>query len=199
MPKLTDAQVIILAAAAKRDDGSLLPMPKKLKLDEDAADALVKNLLKRKLIEEQTAIGQAATWRSSEDGHRLMLVITAAGLRAIGIEPTDGANSTAKPVKKARQASQKKKPAPGKSRRARYAEGDAQDSKTATRSGTKQARVIELLRRPQGASIAELVKATGWQQHSVRGVIAGTLKKKLGLTVISEKAEDSERRYHIGA
>jgi Protein of unknown function (DUF3489) len=128
-----------------------------------------------------------------------MLVITKAGLRAIGVEPTDEGNSTGKRLKKARPDSQREKPAPGKSRRARHARGDAPDSKAVTRPGSKQGWVIELLRRPQGATIAELVKATGWQQHSVRGVIAGALKKKLGLTVTSKKAQGGERRYHIEA
>src|SRR4029077_16099795 len=75
--------------------------------------------------------------------------------------------------------------------------GGVADAGPAVRPGTKQAQVIDLLRRPQGASIAELVEATGWQQHSVRGVIAGALKKKLGLAVTSKKAEDGERRYWI--
>jgi Protein of unknown function (DUF3489)/2Fe-2S iron-sulfur cluster binding domain len=65
-----------------------------------------------------------------------------------------------------------------------------------TRSGTKQAKVIQLLRRPVGASIEELAKATGWQSHSVRGVISGALKKQLGLKVASTK-EDRGRVYRI--
>src|SRR4029077_17507492 len=77
----------------------------------------------------------------------------------------------------------------------RRSRGGVADAGPAVRPGTKQAQVIDLLRRPQGASIAELVKATGWQQHSVRGAIA--LKKMLGLAVTSKKAEDGERRYWI--
>ncbi len=65
------------------------------------------------------------------------------------------------------------------------------------RTGTKQATLIDLLRRPGGATIADLVKATGWQPHSVRGAISGALKKKLGLTVTSEPIEKRGRVYRI--
>jgi hypothetical protein len=66
-----------------------------------------------------------------------------------------------------------------------------------TRSGTKQEQVIALLRRKQGATIAQIVAATEWQAHSVRGFFAGALKKKLGLTVTSEKVGGGERTYRI--
>ncbi len=65
------------------------------------------------------------------------------------------------------------------------------------RAGTKQATLIDLLRRPGGATIADLVKATSWQPHSVRGAISGTLKKRLGLTVTSEPIEKRGRVYRI--
>jgi hypothetical protein len=66
------------------------------------------------------------------------------------------------------------------------------------RAGTKGAAIIELLRREAGATLPELVAASGWQAHSVRGFLSGTLKKKHGLTVASEKA-DGIRRYRIAA
>jgi hypothetical protein len=73
------------------------------------------------------------------------------------------------------------------------------DSKTppATRADSKQARLIEMLKRPKGASIDEIVKALGWQPHTVRGAIAGALKKKLSLAVTSEKVEARGRVYRI--
>jgi hypothetical protein len=71
-------------------------------------------------------------------------------------------------------------------------------SKFPARSATKQDRVIAMLRASAGATIASLVIATGWQQHSVRGFLAGAVRKKLGLNLVSEKT-DKGRVYRIGA
>ena len=57
--------------------------------------------------------------------------------------------------------------------------------------------MIEMLRRPQGATLLEIVEATGWQQHTIRGAMAGALKKRLGLTISSEKEEARGRVYKI--
>ena len=62
---------------------------------------------------------------------------------------------------------------------------------------TKQATLIELLKRPEGVSLAEMVQATGWQQHTVRGAMAGALKRKLGLNIVSDKTDGQERKYRI--
>jgi hypothetical protein len=78
-------------------------------------------------------------------------------------------------------------------------EAEAPAVRSTPREGSKQAQMIALLRRPEGATIAEIAEATGWQPHTVRGAIAGALKKKLGLTVTSEKPEGGERRYRVEA
>ena len=69
---------------------------------------------------------------------------------------------------------------------------------TVPRAGSKQAQVIDLFRRAEGATVAEVIAATGWQPHTVRGIVSGTLKKKLGLTVLSAK-EERGRVYRIPA
>ena len=68
---------------------------------------------------------------------------------------------------------------------------------SSVRSGTKLAGLISLLSRKDGATIADLMKATGWQAHSVRGAISGNLNKKLGLGIISEKVEGRARVYRV--
>jgi hypothetical protein len=65
-----------------------------------------------------------------------------------------------------------------------------------TRAKSQQAAVVALLSRPQGATLAALIAATGWQAHSVRGFLAGVVRKKLGLTLDSEKP-DGERVYRL--
>ena len=85
-------------------------------------------------------------------------------------------------------------------KRARPKQAAAQPAAPAqrkTRDDTKQAQLIAMLRRKEGATIAQIVAATGWQPHTVRGAFAGALKKKLGLIVTSEKVEDGERVYRI--
>src|ERR1039458_5491900 len=65
------------------------------------------------------------------------------------------------------------------------------------REGSKTAKVLDLLKRPGGATLSKIMKATGWQAHSVRGFISGTLGKKMGLTITSTKGEDGERSYSV--
>jgi hypothetical protein len=72
-------------------------------------------------------------------------------------------------------------------------------SKPGARSGSKTAKILDMLRRPGGASARELLKATGWQSHSLRGFLSGTVGKKMGLSLTSTKREDSERVYALKA
>jgi Protein of unknown function (DUF3489) len=199
MPKLTDTQLVILSAAAKRDDGLILPLPKKLKLEPDTATGIFKDLIKKKLVAEQPTTGARAGRRDSEDHQPMMLVITKTGLRAIGAEPTDEKGAEAGAAKKRPRGRREKTPntSSSKPRPGQPAQKGAASLSAGARPDTKLAKVIGLLRRSKGASIQEMMTVTGWQAHSVRGVISGALKKKLGLAVFNEKTEAGERRYRI--
>ncbi len=192
MPKLTDSQLVILSAAAGRDDRLVLPLPKSLKLNGGAVAAVLKSLLKKGLLEEAPAAPDAPAWRAEKDGQRLTLVLTEAGLQAIDGPPS---------VKAAKSASRGKAPSKKPTTRKKPAAGKPKDNGAVppARQGTKQALLIDLLQRKSGASVNEISEATGWQSHSVRGAISGTLKKKLGLTVASEKVGNRGRVYRIVA
>ena len=99
---------------------------------------------------------------------------------------------TAQPAATAPQAAPV---APKKAKAAKQA--TAKDAAPTAREGSKKAIVIEMLRREHGATLADIMTATGWQAHSVRGFISGGLGKKMGLTVESFKRTDGERAYHI--
>ena len=192
MPKLTDTQLVILSAGAKRKDGAVLPPPKSLKTKGGALSGTLKSLLKKGLIQEQPAKGAAPTWREAEDGSRLSLVITEAGLQAIGVATGRDPKDRGRNNKAPRKAGQK--------RPAAKATGKAPKTKASpplARAGSKQALLIDLLSRAKGATIAEAQQATGWQPHSVRGAISGSLKKKLGLPVTSEVVGRRGRVYRI--
>ena len=92
--------------------------------------------------------------------------------------------------RKAKAAGSKKEVQPGKK------PTRAKEART-PREGSKKAEVLSLLGRKEGATLAQLMKATGWQAHSVRGFLSGVLGKKMGLKVESHKREDGERTYRL--
>ncbi len=192
MPKLSDSQLVILSAAARRQDGTVLPLPRSLKINKAAATTVLKSLLKKGLVAERPAAADEAHWRETRDGGRTALVIADAGLQAIGVE-VDRKTSKQSPSTKtrAKKRSRRAEPKPSGSK------PKGRTSSPAVRSGTKQALLIDLLKRKKGATIEEIVEATGWQPHSVRGAISGALKKKLGLAVTSERIGDRGRVYRI--
>ena len=190
MTRLSDTQATILAAAAQRSDGNLLPLPGSLR--GGAAAKVVGALLTRGLAREEATEGTRkadtalnAIWRNGDDGRGVLLRITPAGLDAVGVdrEPAGGAGTAADTASV--EAPAKKRGRPKKA--APVISGPAAPRKT--RDGSKQAQLIAMLRRKEGATIAQIVEATGWQPHTVRGAFAGALKKRLGLTVTSEKVE----------
>ena len=115
-----------------------------------------------------------------------------------------GTTEKAKATKKARVGAQGAHVAPKKGKAANKAKAPkkapkAAKEKGATRDGSKAAKVLDLLKRTEGATLAELMKATGWQAHSIRGFLSGTVGKKLGLAVTSAKGGDGERTYSVKA
>ena len=177
MTKLTETQTIILSAGAQRPENIALPLPKGLA--GAAAKMAVTKMIEHGWLQEVDANlrRNEPLWRETGDGHGTTLVVTDAGLLVIGIEPV-----VVKTVGAIRE---------------HVAKASAPKPPT-QRAGTKQAQIIALLERPEGASITEIVAATAWQAHSARGLISGVLKKKLGLAVGSTKEDGRGAVYRIG-
>ena len=116
-------------------------------------------------------------------------------------ETTETAPET-KATKKAAAGARRAKVAPAKAKAEKKATAKKKAPRSArndAREGSKTAMILELLKRPGGATAKELLKATSWQPHSLRGFISGTLGKKMGLAVTSTKGEDGERSYSVKA
>ena len=195
MTRLSDTQLVILSAAAQRADLSVLPLPEALNLKGGALKKVMDSLRNRGMIR---VLGG--------DGGPERVVITSEGMAAIGVEaeadeapttadtrptpadaevqaveapaPSTEADGAATPAKRRAKAKAAK---PGKA---------APAEKPTPRAGTKQALMIELLKRPEGATVEQIAAATGWQHHTIRGAISGALKKKLGLTIEATRTRE---------
>jgi Protein of unknown function (DUF3489) len=198
MTKLSDTQAVILSAASQRDDGAVLPLPETLTIKGGAVAKVLGSLKAKGLIDHQG---------SPRGDDPPPLRITRAGLEAIGVETEDdpsegatpadtgttsahaGAQAThaASPATEAdAAATPAKRKAKAKAKPAKVAPTD----KPTPRAGTKQAQMIELLKRPEGATVEQIAGATGWQHHTIRGAISGALKKKLGLNVEATRTRE---------
>jgi len=165
--QLSDAQAVILSTACAREDGAVFPVTASLK--GGAVGNVCKSLLKLGLIEEIPAADLNTVYRHDEERGPITLRATPLAYSTLGI--TDEQDET---------PPAEKPPAP-----------------VQRRKGTKQETLIEMLRAEGGATVDEIVEATGWQAHTVRGAMSGALKKKLGLTITSEKIEGRSRTYMI--
>jgi hypothetical protein len=186
MAQLSDSQLVVLNAACQRPDRSIYPLT--AKLPGGAAAKVLGSLITKGLIKEVQAKRDDTVWREDKKRGRLTLRATPKALDALGIDAREAAaeveavDMDAATVS-AEAASDSSKSKESKARR--------------TGDGSKQAKLIEMLRRAKGATVEEIAEAFSWQHHTVRGAIAGALKKKLGLNVTSEKDDKRGRIYKI--
>ena len=187
MTKLTETQTNILSAGAQRPNNIAMPLPKGLA--GAAAKMAVNRMMALGWLQEVDANLRRGEplWRETGDGHGTTLVITDAGLLAIGIEPVE---ANAAPTGALR--AQAEEPAS-----CTTTESSPTPMPHTQREGTKQSALIAMLRAPEGATMEAIISATGWQAHSARGDMSGALKKRLGLNVTSETEEQRGRVYRI--
>jgi len=126
-----------------------------------------------------------------------------------GTAPVQATGLKPKSRKRSRVAPRRAFVAPTKAKLARKATSAKKAAKrrakpeaakpTLARKGSKTAKILDLLKRPTGATLKDLMKTTGWLPHSVRGFLSGAVGKKMGLIVTSTKGEDGERTYSVEA
>lgn len=199
--KLNDTHLVILSHAAQTLRGQVLPLPASVGNKGGAAIRTLKSLLRRGLVEVVTAKPDDQEWGRDEDGKRMTLAITPAGLEAIGIAEDSSAPATKEGHDRgATDAAGGSGEASGDIEpETETVRVDADAPIAIFRSGTKGAAIVDLLRRKEGASLSDLMAASTWQAHSVRGFLSGTLRKKHGLNLASAPDRAGIRRYRIGA
>jgi hypothetical protein len=177
-PRLTDAQLVLLTAAARREDRLML-------MSEEASAAARRTigvLLRRGLFEEVSVVADQPNWRSDEDGRTVGAMITQAGLAALGILAVEAMED----------AQEDPETKPGVSR-GQDLDGRAQDHSRKPR--TKRALIIGLLQRNGGASLDELIAATGWLPHTTRAALTGLRQK--GFVLDKSLGVDRKPTYRI--
>ena len=219
MTYLSDTVRVILATAAQREDLSVLPFPDGVKAKGGAEKKVLAGLRKRgfiRVIETPgrpqrivlTSEGMAAIGVEPDEEGAPTLPAPADDNAALDNYPTHGtpADQGAWAARRddrerdrqvaAQAAHAARTPAEAKTKSTKAKAKATKPSKAAPaekptpRAGTKQALMIEMLQRPEGATVEQIAKATGWQHHTIRGAISGALKKKLGLTVEATRTRE---------
>ena len=171
---LNDNQIAILTHAIDHTGGTVEWFPDNIK--GGARKKVIEGLFTRAMI-----IGSNGDW-----------IVTDVAYAALG-RPRPEAPTPEKAVKPARKTARKAvKKTPDAA-----ASGEGEAPAPRTRENSKQAQVIAMLKRPEGATIKQICDATEWQAHTVRGTFAGAFKKKLGLTIASDKVEGGGRIYRL--
>jgi hypothetical protein len=179
--KLTDAQLVMMSAAAQRQDRCLSP-PATIK--GAALGKIGVKLAKLGLVREIGAKAEAPIWRRDDAGQGYALKLRAAGLKAIAVE--EGSQNAIEP----REA-----PQPQAKNAASADESGHPARGTAPRDGSKLALVIEHLQRADGATLIDLTQATGWLPHTTRAALTGLRKR--GYAVIRERIGAGDSVYRI--
>ena len=184
--KLTDAQLVVLSAAAQRED-ICLTAPHKMK--GAVLSNISEKLAKLGLVREVRAKAGMPVWRRDDAGRSYALKLTPTGLKAIAV---DDGSEEAIVLREAPQQKPASHPHATKARRPDIAER----AKTLTpRGGSKLARVIDLLQRPEGATIPNLTEATGWLPHTTRAALTGLRKR--GYAVGRERIAGGDSIYRV--
>ena len=171
--KLTATQTAIIKTAAARPDGNIEPLPTNLR--GGAKTAVIDGLLARDLI------------TKFQRPDHVEYYLSDAAFAAVGRNRKVPAPVTPDPETEAAVSAAE----------AKWAQDKREVAKPRTRENSKQAAVVQMLQRPDGTTIRQIMETTGWQAHTVRGTFAGALKKKLGLNIVSAKDATGERVYRI--
>ena len=182
MGKLTDSQMIVLAAAVAREDGAAsLPA----KMNRAAASKVGSSLVARKLMREMRAKPDMPVWREDEDARAYSLVITVAGRKAMGVDdeakPGNMASSLPRGSGEGAKSDKTVLTVKGRSSRKAATESVAGQG-TAFREGSKQALVVKMLSAKSGATLPAMEDATGWLPHTMRAALTGLRKRGFVLT-----------------
>ena len=162
--RLTNLQLVLLAGAAGRDKGSLIPLPETCPQDTTGIGKAIASLLRRGLVDEVAVTDREVAWRG-EDQNMVGLFITQAGREAIGVDAQE-------PV------------------------ADGPTASSLARPTSKIGTVLSLLQRDEGATLDEMVAATGWLPHTTRAALTGLKKKG---HVIAKSKRDEVTCYTVGA